>query len=440
MAAILHLFLPLLCTLATARGSVDFRADLSHPYAGSSLSTDHVTAHAARASKARAARITARLARALGKVGDISTANVPLAPLGDEGHSLTVGVGTPPQPRTLIVDTGSDLIWTQCELSRGRTATQREPPLYDPRKSSSFSFLPCGSRLCQDGQFSGKNCTGNRCMYDELYGSAEADGILASDTFTFGKVSLRLGFGCGALSAGSLVGASGLMGLSPGTMSLISQLSVPRFSYCLTPFAERKTSPMLFGAMADLRKYNTTGPIQTTAILRNPAMDTFYYYVPLVGLSLGTKRLRVPAASLAINPDGTGGTIVDSGSTMAHLAAKAFDAVKKAVLEAVKLPVFNGTVEDYELCFAVPSGVAMAAVKTPPLVLHFDGGAAMALPRDNYFQEPRAGLMCLAVARSPEDLGAPISIIGNVQQQNMHVLFDVHNQKFSFAPTKCHDI
>lgn len=48
--------------------------------------------------------------------------------------------------------------------------------------------------------------------------------------------------------------------------------------------------------------------------------------------------------------------------------------------------------------------------------------------------------MCLAVARSPEDLGAPISIIGNVQQQNMHVLFDVHNQKFSFAPTKCHDI
>ncbi|EMS54915.1 Aspartic proteinase nepenthesin-1 [Triticum urartu] len=317
-------------------------------------------------------------------------------------------------PRTLIVDTGSDLIWTQCELSRGRPARHREPPLYDPRKSSSFSFLPCGSRLCQEGQFSGKNCTGSRCMYDELYGSAEADGVLASETFTFGeqrsKVSLPLGFGCGALSAGSLAGASGLMGLSPGTMSLISQLSVPRFSYCLTPFAERKTSPMLFGAMADLRKYNTTGPIQTTAILRNPAEDTFYYYVPLVG------------------------------STIAYLAGKAFETVKRAVLEAVRLPVFNGTVEGYELCFALPSGAAMAAVKTPPLVLHFDGGAAMALPRDNYFQEPRAGLMCLAVARSPDDLGASISVIGNVQQQNMHVLFDVRNQKFSFAPTKCHDI
>ncbi|VAI38434.1 unnamed protein product [Triticum turgidum subsp. durum] len=317
-------------------------------------------------------------------------------------------------PRTLIVDTGSDLIWTQCELPRGRAARQREPPLYDPRKSSSFSFLPCGSRLCQEGQFSFKNCTGSRCMYDELYGSAEADGVLASETFTFGvqrsKVSLPLGFGCGALSAGSLVGASGLMGLSPGTMSLISQLSVPRFSYCLTPFAERRSSPMLFGAMADLHKYNTTGPIQTTAILTNPAEDTFYYYVPL------------------------------SGSTIAYLAGTAFEAVKRAVLEAVTLPVFNGTVEGYELCFVLPSGAAMAAVKTPPLVLHFDGGAAMALPRDNYLQEPTAGLMCLAVGRSPEDLGASISIIGNVQQQNMHVLFDVRNQKFSFAPTKCHDI
>jgi hypothetical protein len=39
----------------------------------------------------------------------------------------------------------------------------------------------------------------------------------------------------------------------------------------------------------------------------------------------------------------------------------------------------------------------MGAVQTPPLVLHFDGGADMVLPRDNYFQEARAGLMCLVV-------------------------------------------
>ncbi|TVU05583.1 hypothetical protein EJB05_48751, partial [Eragrostis curvula] len=62
----------------------------------------------------------------------------------------------------------------------------------------------------------------------------------------------------------------------------------------------------------------------------------------------------------------------------------------------------------------------------------------MVLPRDNYFQEPRAGLMCLAVGKPPDGLG--VSIIGNVLQQNMHVLFDVRNQKFSFASTQCDEI
>nr|CAB3483219.1 unnamed protein product [Digitaria exilis] len=428
---LLHL-LYLAVVLTATHGSIDFRADLNHPYAGSSLSKDEFITIAARASNARAARINARLARILGQ--GLPAVDVPLTPLSDQGHSLTVGIGTPPQPRTLIVDTGSDLIWTQCQLLFRRTAARQrgEPPLYDPRRSSSFAFLPCSSRLCQEGQ----------CLYDDVYGSAEADGVLASETFTFGVhtkvVSLHLGFGCGALSAGSLVGASGIMGLSPGTMSLISQLSVPRFSYCLTPFADRAPSPMFFGAMADLHKYKTTGAIQTTSILSNPAMETAYYYVPLVGLSLGAKRLAVSAAALAIKPDGSGGTIVDSGSTISYIVEKAFKVLKKAVLKTVRLPVVNGTVEDYELCFALPRGVAMSSVKTPPLVLHFEGGAAMVLTKDNYFQEVRAGLMCLAVGSSPDDFG--VSIIGNVQQQNMHVLFDVRNQKFSFAPTQCDSI
>ncbi|XP_040383108.1 aspartic proteinase nepenthesin-1-like [Oryza brachyantha] len=381
-----------------------------------------VVRHGARASKARAAWLTTKLAGALGgKRGDVSAADVRLAPLSDQAHSLTVGIGTPPQPRKLVVDTGSDLIWTQCKLfSRRRAASrQREPPLYDPSMSSSFAFLPCSSRLCQEGQFSFKNCTDNNtCVYVDVYGSAAANGVLASEAFTFGvhrAVSLRIGFGCGALSAGTLVGATGILGLSPETLSLTTQLGIQRFSYCLTPFADRYTSPLLFGAMADLSKHETTGPIQTTSLLSNP-VETVYYYVPLVGIS-----------------------------TLAYLVEPAFEAVRKAVMDAVKLPVANRTVEDYELCFALPrrtgTAAAMEAVQVPPLVLHFDGGAAMVLPRDNYFQEPRAGLMCLAVAKMATDGGGPgVSIIGNVQQQNMHVLFDVRNQKFSFAPTHCDQI
>lgn len=63
---------------------------------------------------------------------------------------------------------------------------------------------------------------------------------------------------------------------------------------------------------------------------------------------------------------------------------------RQAVLHTLDLPLTNITVKDYEVCFALPSGVSMGAVQTPPLVLHFDGGADMVLPRDNYFQEPRS--------------------------------------------------
>jgi hypothetical protein len=356
--------------------------------------------------------------------------SVPLAHISDEAYTVTVGIGTPPQPHTLIVDTASDLTWTQCNLFND-TAKQREP-LFDPSKSSSFAFVPCSSRLCTEDNDGSKSCSNKTCRYDYGYVSVEAVGVLALEAFSFGDNCLSFGFGCGALTDGNLLGASGILGMSPAVLSMVSQLAIPKFSYCLTPYADRKSSPLFFGAWADLGRYKTTGPIQSVPILRNPVSITFFYYVPLVGLSLGTRRLDVPAATFALKH---GGTVVDLGSTVGELAEPAFTALKEAVLHTLDLPLTNITVKDYEVCFALPSGVSMGAVQTPPLVLHFDGGADMVLPRDNYFQEPRAGLMCLAVIP-----GEGMSIIGNVQQQNFHVLFDVHDSKFLFAPTNCDDI
>ncbi|KAF8697348.1 hypothetical protein HU200_035941 [Digitaria exilis] len=425
----------LTATPALAIFHFDFRWDTDSPFSGGSLARHDMWRRAALGSKARHAKTSARLAKALGKGGDITAADVTVTPYTHQGHSLTIGIGTPPQPSKVILDMGSDLLWTQCTLV-GPTVVQ-EDPVYDPSRSPSFSLLPCASKHCEEGTFTSKNCTDRRCAYENYYGVLTATGVLATETFTFGthrNVSVNLTFGCGKLINGTIAGASGILGLSPGPLSLLKQLAITKFSYCLTPFGDRKTSPVMFGAMADLGKYNTTGKVQTVPLLKNPVED-LYYYVPMVGISLGTKRLDVPAESLALKPDGTGGTAVDSATTLAYLVEPAFTELKKAVMEAVTLPVANKTVDDYPVCFVLPPGMGMDNVLTPTLVLHFDGGAEMALTRENYFQEPSPGMMCLAVVPAPFE-GAP-SVIGNVQQQNMHVLYDVGERKFSYAPTQC---
>jgi hypothetical protein len=149
-------------------------------------------------------------------------------------------------------------------------ARQREP-LYEPNKSFFFAFFLCSSRLCKEGPLGTKKCSiNNRCLFNYGYDSAVTDGLLASETFIFyahRKVAVAVTFGCGELTVGSLVGASGIMCLGPTTMSFVWQLPVRRFSYFLTPFANRKPSHLFFGVRTELHRYNSTGEIQTTSIL-----------------------------------------------------------------------------------------------------------------------------------------------------------------------------
>jgi hypothetical protein len=412
----------------------DFRTDLVSPYDGG-YSRHDVWRRAALASNARVAKQAASHAKALGNK-DIAEADTADAVGGIEGHWMTVGIGTPPQPAKMVLDTSGALIWSQCKLFDGPKAKQVER-LIDPAKSSTFVVVPCGDSLCKGaGQFT--NCTDTKCMYSAMHANVVTEGVLSTDSFTFGakNVSVPVGFGCGTLSGDGLAGASGIMSLSWSNLSLIAQLKIPRFSYCFTPFAEGKKSPLFFGTMANVQKYNTTAPIQKVPLIKNPWNDV-YYYVPMVGMSFGAKKLDVPVECLALNPDGSGGTVIDSGSTLAYFVKPAFEELKKAVLEVVKLPLAtNGSLpKGYELCFALPADTPMDKVEVPPLQLHFDGGAEMVFPRNNYFQEPVPGMMCLAVAETPMKFFP--NMISNVMQQNMHVLFDIRNSKLFFAPTQC---
>jgi hypothetical protein len=75
-------------------------------------------------------------------------------------------------------------------------------------------------------------------------------------------------------------------------------------------------------------------------------------------------------------------------------------------------------------------------VHVPSLTLHLDG-ADWELPRGNYvFEDHAARVMCLVLDAAPGDQ----TVIGNYQQQNTHVVYDLGNDVLSFAPARCDEL
>ncbi|CAI0474255.1 unnamed protein product [Linum tenue] len=315
---------------------------------------------------------------------------------------MELAIGTPPVSYSAIVDTGSDLIWTQCE----------------PDLCSALPQSLCGS----DG-----------CNYLYTYGDdSSTEGVMATETFTFGGNQVKvpqLGFGCGEDNQGDgFSQGGGLVGLGRGPLSLVSQLDQPKFSYCLTSINDdaSSSSTLSMGSLAGPAGNSSV----TTGLIQNTAQPSFYY-VALEGISVGGSSLPIPASAFALQGDGSGGMIVDSGTTITYLEGVAYDEVKKAFVAAIDLPVDDSGSTGLDLCFDLPSG-GSGDVEVPSLVFHFQG-ADLELPAENYMiADSSAGVVCLAMGRS-----SGMSIFGNVEQQNFLVLYDLGKETLSFTPTQC---
>ena len=114
------------------------------------------------------------------------------------------------------------------------------------------------------------------------------------------------------------------------------------------------------------------------------------------------------------------------------LVDAAYQRVRAAVQSLVTLPLIDGSnATGLDLCFALPSRTS-APPAMPSMTFHFDG-ADMVLPVDNYMILD-SGVWCLAMRNQTD--GA-LSMLGNYQQQNVHILYDVQKGVLSFAPAKC---
>ncbi|CAO2149878.1 unnamed protein product [Urochloa humidicola] len=404
------------------------RMKVIHVDAGRGLSNRELFQRMALRSKARAALFLSKEAASGPVTPGAITGGVP-----DTEYLAHFGIGTPPQPVQVTLDTGSDLVWTQCLPCK--SCFHQALPFFNPSLSSTFTGVPCRSTACQSlpQPSCARSPKGQRqgCAYSYGYGDGSVTiGRLEADTVTFadGPRAAAVSFGCGHNNTGIFTSnETGIAGFGRGFLSLPSQLKVDNFSHCFTTITGAAPSLVLLGLPANL--YNSArGAVQTTRLVKDPT----FYYLSLRGITVGSKGLPVPESAFARRDDGSGGTIIDSGTGITALPTDVFKLLRQAFVDKVRLPVYDAPSLS-PLCFVAPSAEKKPGV--PKLLFHFDEGATLDLPRENYmFEAVEAGrsITCLAI-----NDGGDMTVIGNYQQQNMHVLYDLAGDKLSFVPAQC---
>ncbi|KAJ4964332.1 hypothetical protein NE237_024271 [Protea cynaroides] len=343
---------------------------------------------------------------------------------GEGDFIIHLYIGTPPVNYNAIMDTGSDLIWSQCKPCIN--CYEQNTPILDPNTSSSFSKISCSSKFCDD--LSASMCGDDGCEYLYAYGdSSSTQGVMATETLTFEgnpNISIpNIAFGCGEDNEGDgFKQGQGLVGLGRGPLSLISQMGYEKFSYCLGSI-ESSSSTLVLGSFPKKKDES----VLTTPLSQNPTQPTFYY-VSLEGITVGDSLLPIPKTTFTIKKDGTGGMIVDSGTTLTYLEESGYKLVKKAFSSQIKLPV-SDIDTGLDLCFDLTNGTD---VEVPKLTFHFKG-ADLELPVENYLMyDSSMGLLCLMMGPS-----TGLSVFGNVQQQNFLILHDLGKETMSFVPHQC---
>lgn len=360
--------------------------------------------------------------------------------VGAGEYFASLSIGTPPQKLFLIPDTGSDLTWMKCSpcSSADCSPTNRS---FNPPSSSTFSPVSCLSKECSSSFFP-PVCLGlsGHCKYSYSYTDQSfTSGSLVFESITLGSGSGQevkidnLLLGCGSQYSGtSFEKSGGVIGLGRGPLSLSSQLAAQqsyanKFSYCLADFF----GPSWISGVLAFGESTFDTALQYTPLVTNPFAESFYY-VNVEEIKVAGAALAIPASVWNLDPQGNGGTIVDSGTTLAQIADPAYGIIRNAFQQAVHYPLID-PIGGLDLCYNV-SGIT--DIRFPELSITLQGNLILLPPQDNYFTDVADGIKCLAMQEVPPSF----SVIGNLLQQNYHVEFDKLHNRLGFAPANCSKI
>ncbi|KAL9315457.1 hypothetical protein ACSQ67_016458 [Phaseolus vulgaris] len=327
--------------------------------------------------------------------------------------TISITVGTPPQNVSMVIDTGSELSWLHCNNTN--TNPLIPDPFFNPNISSTYSPISCSSSTCttrtRDFPIPASCDSNNLCHATLSYADASSsEGNLASDTLGFGSsVNPGVIFGCMnstyTTNSESDSNTTGLLGMNLGSLSLVSQLKTPKFSYCIS--GSDFSGILLLGES----NFSWGGSLNYTSLVQIstplPYFDRSAYTVRFKGIKVSDKLLNI-SGNLFV-PDHTG-----AGQTMFDLAM--------------------------DLCYRVPMNRSELP-ELPSVSLVFEGAEMRVSGDQLLYRVPGSvrgndSVYCFTFGNS-DLLGVEAFIIGHHQQQNMWMEFDLVQHRVGMAHAQC---
>ncbi|PPS14819.1 hypothetical protein GOBAR_AA05765 [Gossypium barbadense] len=324
---------------------------------------------------------------------------------GSGEYFVRIGVGSPPKSQYVVIDSGSDIVWVQCQCYK------ESDPVFYSADSASYAGISCCFAVCDRIENSG--CNAGQYRYEVLYDDGSyTTGTLALETLTSSRTVVKnVAIGCGHINWGMCIGVAGLLSLGGGSLSLGGQLGgqiVGAFSYCLVNQGSDVSGSLEFGRGAML-----VG-VAWVNLLCNLQAPSFYY--------VGFSGLKVGGIRMLLTELGYEGVVMDIRT--ANALRDAFIAQTANLSRISTVSIFN-------TCYNLSNFVM---IRVPTMSFYFLGGPILTLPASNFLiPVDDVGTFYLAFASSTFGL----SIIGNIQQEGIQISFDGAYGSVGFGPNVC---
>nr|XP_023892757.1 protein ASPARTIC PROTEASE IN GUARD CELL 1-like [Quercus suber]POE60449.1 protein aspartic protease in guard cell 1 [Quercus suber] len=225
---------------------------------------------------------------------------------------------------------------------------------------------------------------------------------------------------------------SGILGLGLGYYSLINQLKVTNFSFCLPG------PDFIYGSTLDM--FYTEPEKDTTItlpLLLNP-LHPSHYFVGFQGISLNNQMVPIPSSywEFSTDPESNidGGVLVDSGASVSWMPTQVYEIFSSNFVQLTNMIQEEPTDSTkFDTCFSTRS----TSRSVPEVKFHFTNTYSLTLTMEQLFWryslQNKPDMLCLAFHHG---LGFGFTNIGSKQLQGARQTYDLVNMNLKLAPNE----